>query len=87
MEVVMELLLFRCFLAIHIVSGAIAAISFWVPVIGRKGGVNHKRWGLWFAWAMLTRVHDVRFADGLPGNRHEPAYVVRSNRASPTSGR
>ncbi len=49
----MELLLFRCFLAIHIVSGAIAAISFWVPVIGRKGGVNHRKWGRVFTTCVL----------------------------------
>ncbi len=45
--------LFEHIVMVHIVVGAFGLVAFWVPVIGRKGGVNHKRWGLWFAWAML----------------------------------
>ncbi len=46
--------LFEHLVMVHIVVGAFGLVAFWVPVIGRKGGVNHKRWGRWFAWAMLT---------------------------------
>jgi len=46
--------LFEHLVMVHIVVGAFGLVAFWVPVIGRKGGLNHKRWGRWFAWAMLT---------------------------------
>ena len=49
----MELLLFHTLVALHIVTGTIGAIAFWVPVAGRKGGVNHRRWGRVFTVAML----------------------------------
>lgn len=37
----------------HIVSGTVGLICMWVPVVGRKGGPRHKRWGKVFAWSML----------------------------------
>lgn len=46
--------LFEHLVLVHIVVGTFGLVAFWVPVIGRKGGVNHKRWGRWFAWAMLV---------------------------------
>lgn len=49
----MELLLFRCLIAAHIAAGATAAVSFWIPVIGRKGGVNHRKWGRVFTRAVI----------------------------------
>ncbi len=48
------LLLFHALVAAHIATGATGAITFWVPVIGRKGGVNHKRWGKIFTICMLA---------------------------------
>ncbi len=50
----MELHVFHTLVALHIVTGSIGAIAFWVPVIGRKGGVNHKRWGKVFTICMLA---------------------------------
>jgi hypothetical protein len=50
----MELFLFHCLVAAHIATGTTGAIAFWVPVIGRKGGANHARWGRVFAFAMLA---------------------------------
>jgi hypothetical protein len=50
----MELLLFHGLIAAHIATGATGALSFWVPVIGRKGGVNHKKWGKVFTIALLA---------------------------------
>jgi hypothetical protein len=50
----MELLLFHSLIALHIVTGSTGAIAFWVPVIGRKGGVNHKKWGRIFTVALLA---------------------------------
>ena len=49
----MELTIFHTLVAAHIATGATGAIAFWVPVIGRKGGVNHRRWGRVFTVAML----------------------------------
>lgn len=50
----MELHVFHALVAVHIITGSIGAIAFWVPVIGRKGGVNHKRWGKIFTICMLA---------------------------------
>lgn len=50
----MELLLFHSLVVAHILTGSTGAIAFWVPVIGRKGGVNHRRWGRIFTFAMLA---------------------------------
>jgi hypothetical protein len=49
----MDLILFRCLVAAHICTGATGALAFWVPVIGRKGGVNHRKWGRIFTQALL----------------------------------
>jgi hypothetical protein len=49
----MLLSIFHTLIAIHIVSGSIGAITFWIPVLGRKGGVNHRRWGRIFTIAVL----------------------------------
>lgn len=50
----MILALFRCLVAAHILTGSIGAIAFWVPVIGRKGGERHRRWGKVAVFALLT---------------------------------
>ena len=46
----MILTLFHTLIIIHIAFGAVGLISFWVPVISRKGGMNHRTWGkvFWF---------------------------------------
>jgi hypothetical protein len=49
----MELFIFHTLVIAHIITGATGAIAFWVPVIGRKGGVNHRRWGQVFTVALL----------------------------------
>lgn len=41
------------FVMAHIVVGAVGLIAFWIPVIGRKGGVNHRKWGKIFCQSML----------------------------------
>ncbi len=50
----MELHVFHALVAAHIVTGATGAVAFWVPVVGRKGGVNHRKWGRIFTWALLA---------------------------------
>ena len=47
------MLLFKALVAAHICSGTTGAVCFWVPVLGRKGGATHKRWGRIFVPAML----------------------------------
>jgi len=61
----MVLFLFHALVAAHIVTGSIGAIAFWVPVIGRKGGANHARWGK----GLHLRAADYR----LPGDDDESA--------------
>ena len=48
------LIIHQSALYIHIALGACALLLFWVPVITRKGNLNHKRFGRFFAWAMYT---------------------------------
>jgi hypothetical protein len=50
----MEYLLFETLIVAHILTGSTGAIAFWVPVIGRKGGEVHRRWGRVFTVAMLV---------------------------------
>lgn len=38
---------------LHITAGAPGLLSFWVPVLARKGGADHKLWGKVFTFAML----------------------------------
>ena len=46
--------LFEILVAAHIVTGSVGLISMWVPVIGKKGARNHKRWGKVFSYALLA---------------------------------
>lgn len=46
-------ILFKYLVWAHIVSGSVGLISLWVPILGRKGGSTHKRWGKVFANALL----------------------------------
>ena len=46
--------LFEILVALHIVTGSIGLVSFWVPVAGRKGGRNHARFGKLFTYMMLV---------------------------------
>lgn len=45
--------LFKTLIAMHIVTGTVGLVTMWVPVVGRKGGDRHKRWGKVFAQALL----------------------------------
>jgi hypothetical protein len=44
---------FKLLVALHIAFGSVGLLAFWVPVAGRKGGPNHRRWGKVFTWTML----------------------------------
>lgn len=46
--------LFETFILIHIIFGAPGLISFWVPVLGKKGSRIHKLWGKAFVGMMLV---------------------------------
>ena len=46
--------LFETLIILHIAFGAPGLISFWVPVIGRKGSKMHKAWGKAFVFMMLV---------------------------------
>jgi hypothetical protein len=38
----------------HVIAGAVALVSFWVPVVSRKGGSAHRTWGRIFKAALYT---------------------------------
>ncbi|MEM9404313.1 MAG: hypothetical protein AAGA44_17730 [Pseudomonadota bacterium] len=46
--------LFEILVGAHIVTGTVGLISMWVPVVGKKGSRNHKRWGKVFSYALLA---------------------------------
>ncbi len=48
------LLVFDLALAIHIAAGAVGLVSFWVPVVGRKGADRHRWWGRIFARCIMA---------------------------------
>ncbi len=46
--------LFKVLIVIHVIAGATGLAAFWVPVLSRKGGANHRTWGRVFAYALLV---------------------------------
>ncbi|MEM1175474.1 MAG: hypothetical protein AAGI27_11710 [Pseudomonadota bacterium] len=49
----MAVYLFKFLVFAHIVTGAVGLLCVWVPVVGKKGGHNHKLWGRTFVSSML----------------------------------
>ena len=45
---------FWTFSVLHICFGSVGLVAFWVPIISRKGGDAHKRWGKVFTLMMLV---------------------------------
>lgn len=48
------ILLHQLALYLHIVVGVVALALFWVPALSKKGSLNHRRFGRWFATIMYT---------------------------------
>ena len=48
------MLLFRILLTGHVIAGLVALVSFWAPVVLRKGSAQHRRWGRVFATALIV---------------------------------
>jgi hypothetical protein len=47
-------LAFKTFIVLHILVGLVGLVSFWVPVVGKKGAAAHRRWGRVFTYCMLA---------------------------------
>ena len=47
-------LLFKCLVWAHVVSGTIGLISLWVPILARKGSRPHVNWGRVFLVSMIA---------------------------------
>ena len=45
---------FKWFLFVHVTTGAIGLVLFWIPVFGKKGSQNHKKFGTVYARLMLV---------------------------------
>ncbi len=45
--------IFQVLVAAHIMVGSIGLVSFWIPVVARKGGAAHVSWGQAFGTSML----------------------------------
>jgi hypothetical protein len=45
---------FQLLAVLHVATGAVGLLLFWVPVLGRKGSPRHKAAGRWFARLMLA---------------------------------
>ncbi len=46
--------LFTALIVGHVVAGIVALCSFWVPVVSRKGGPAHQKWGRIFYYAVCV---------------------------------
>jgi hypothetical protein len=44
--------LFTALIVGHVIAGTIALTSFWVPIVSRKGGPAHRKWGRVFYYAV-----------------------------------
>jgi hypothetical protein len=62
---------FQLLVVIHVTTGAIGLVAFWVPVLGRKGGPSHKRFGRLFNRLMLATSATAMLMALL--NLHDPA--------------
>lgn len=47
-------LLFHVLIACHVLTGAVGLVSFWAPVLSRKGSRFHVKWGKVFVYALLA---------------------------------
>jgi uncharacterized membrane protein len=45
---------FDGFVILHILAGSVGLVSFWIPVIARKGSTLHRQWGRLFTRTMLV---------------------------------
>lgn len=45
---------FVLLIAAHILTGATGALTFWIPILGKKGGAQHKSWGRIFTISLLA---------------------------------
>lgn len=48
------LTLFKVLVALHICSGSVGLVSFWIPIAGKKGASAHRRFGKLFINTMLV---------------------------------
>lgn len=46
--------IFKALIIGHVLAGAAALVTFWVPVLSRKGGAAHRRWGRAFIRALCA---------------------------------
>jgi hypothetical protein len=46
--------LFHILVSCHIVTGAVGLVSFWAPVLSKKGSAFHVKWGRIFVWSLLV---------------------------------
>jgi len=47
-------LAFDAFVILHILAGSLGLVSFWIPIIARKGSMPHRQWGRVFTTSMLV---------------------------------
>lgn len=46
--------LFGVIVVLHVLAGAIGLVAFWAPIVSRKGGPTHRRWGNVAARALMV---------------------------------
>ncbi|UAB77931.1 hypothetical protein INR77_14335 [Erythrobacter sp. SCSIO 43205] len=45
--------LFEILIVMHVITGLTGLIAFWVPIVAKKGAVNHRRWGRICAYGFI----------------------------------
>lgn len=51
------MILFKTLIVAHVISGSVALISFWVPVVARKGGALHRKAGRLFSLSLYAAAY------------------------------
>ena len=62
---------FQLLVVLHVATGAVGLVAFWVPVLGRKGGPAHRRFGRIFNQLMFATAATAILMALL--NLHDPA--------------
>ncbi len=44
---------FKLFLFVHVTTGAVGLVLFWIPVLGKKGAAAHRTYGKAFSYLMM----------------------------------
>lgn len=63
----------------HIIAGFLSLVLFWLPVMSKKGGVNHRKFGRWYVncmWVVVVTAAILSLENHLQGNNVLAAFLA-----------